>query len=626
MNDSKKQTKWIIALVVFILAFVEYNQVFDYSVGIISILFGIALATIALIIVGVIETAKNKNGDIPNSDSENREEKKGMSVLLDKVNASVLKNKKAILITSSCILVITLILGGIFDFIKKNPMINPPMDGRSVEGKQYLEVIQSFEDMGFHKIETEIVDISSKKDLEKSGQVVEVSIKGETEFKRESKYRANTPVIIKHYTDEKACFDIESSELSKMSLTELQTIFDNLGFSNVEYEEIKDVKNKDDKGKVIELSINGKKTFDKDDIFNKSDTIKVTYYSAKYDTEINISCRDNLLLNRYDVTVFVDDEEVESIEHGSSTKMVLALDAGEHVIRFEREDDSTIDGETTFVVDDNTKCKFKVLCRTEQISVTTIKYLKTPVASETVQEYKYKDIKTLFEKAGFTNIEGEKITDLDANNLANKNVVESVAIGKKNQFGKDDRFFENTKIVIKYHTPIEVELPSYTSQDYSYYVEQLKTLGFINIETKEYEASSLYKNGEVYSVETKKGAVLSGDKISIDTKLIVKYCVVEEESEEENGDISGGTSSSKALTSSGAAYYFAKRVEKDYPYKIKVHSSTGCINCEQQTDGSYFVKCYADVTNAYGKKQECVVEGYIKGTADNPVLVSYYVY
>lgn len=67
--------------------------------------------------------------------------------------------------------------------------------------------------------------------------------------------------------------------------------------------------------------------------------------------------------------------------------------------------------------------------------------------------------------------------------------------------------------------------------------------------------------------------------------------------------------------------------ENQYPYGFKMHTIMGKIACEQEEDGSWFVKYTCDVTNEYGatmKDLNC--EAQVAGTDSDPVVTYFQVY
>lgn len=67
--------------------------------------------------------------------------------------------------------------------------------------------------------------------------------------------------------------------------------------------------------------------------------------------------------------------------------------------------------------------------------------------------------------------------------------------------------------------------------------------------------------------------------------------------------------------------------ESKYPYGFKMHTIMGKIACEQEEDGSWFIKYTCDVTNEYGAtRKDLNCEAQVAGTNSNPVVTYFQVY
>lgn len=337
-----------------------------------------------------------------------------------------------------------------------------------------------------------------------------------------------------------------------------------IGYKNINLKEVTTINDDSKRGLVKQIKINDRSKFKKGDTFNETDKIEILYYTTKYDVEVKVKCKENLFLSKYDVDIYIDNKKMETIDHGKSTTINLKLNKGKHTICFKNKKEKDIDGRYNFNVQENTKYKFDISCRSSQIDVNVIKFLKMPISSDTVQEYTYKDLRKAFKDKGFTNIKCEKIKDLTDENSEKNKKVESIKIGKNSTFKIDDKYFSNSKIIIKYHV----------------------------------------------LAEPLKEESIQEDNVDSNT----------------SDETTNTTSLSNELDDFDAKYYFSHYVEKKYALPIKVHYIVDCLACEKQQDGSYFIKCGATVTNIYGKKVDAVVEGYISGTEDNYQVYNVNVY
>lgn len=85
-------------------------------------------------------------------------------------------------------------------------------------------------------------------------------------------------------------------------------------------------------------------------------------------------------------------------------------------------------------------------------SSTTDNRVKAPKSSSDLKGKDYKDVITLFESAGFTNIEMEIIDDLILGWLIEDGEVEKVSINGDTEFVLNSKFPADAKVMITYHT------------------------------------------------------------------------------------------------------------------------------------------------------------------------------
>lgn len=98
--------------------------------------------------------------------------------------------------------------------------------------------------------------------------------------------------------------------------------------------------------------------------------MQIDVKEPEYDIKIEVKCVENLMFSKYDVDVLVDDEFEGTLEHGGKDSYSLTVNRGSHVIRFESEEDDSIDGETEFeATKQNETFKFEIYCTSSQIDV-----------------------------------------------------------------------------------------------------------------------------------------------------------------------------------------------------------------------------------------------------------------
>lgn len=91
--------------------------------------------------------------------------------------------------------------------------------------------------------------------------------------------------------------------------------------------------------------------------------------SSEYKIDIEIKCIENLIFSKYNVKIYVDDLLQGTLEHGKTDTYTVALGYGTHSIKFVKEDDESVFGETQLNVSQNDTFKFEIYCTSLEISV-----------------------------------------------------------------------------------------------------------------------------------------------------------------------------------------------------------------------------------------------------------------
>lgn len=91
--------------------------------------------------------------------------------------------------------------------------------------------------------------------------------------------------------------------------------------------------------------------------------------TPSYQVHLSVDCSENLLFSRYDLAIYVDSEQVGTLDHGAEDSWDLTLDKGQHTLRVQKKDDSSVDGRKTFKVDQNEKVSCTVYAKHDQIEI-----------------------------------------------------------------------------------------------------------------------------------------------------------------------------------------------------------------------------------------------------------------
>ncbi|MCF2621424.1 DUF4839 domain-containing protein [Collinsella tanakaei] len=166
---------------------------------------------------------------------------------------------------------------------------------------------------------------------------------------------------------------------------------------------------------------------------------------------ISIECDENWLFNTYDLDVYIDGEYVAALEHGETGEYEVNLERGDHRLKLENEEDSSVDGMVSFSSKGESKYRFTAHCSSEQVDVQEIEHVRAPFASSDMDGKTYKEIEAAFRRAGFDRIELTANEDLDVADKDREGTVKSVSVNGLKAFSQDEDFYTDDKVVIVYH-------------------------------------------------------------------------------------------------------------------------------------------------------------------------------
>lgn len=104
-------------------------------------------------------------------------------------------------------------------------------------------------------------------------------------------------------------------------------------------------------------------------IYTGNNHMQVTIMEPEYEINIKTACEENLIFNKYDVKVFIDDWFEGTIEHGQEETFSVVLKKGSHKIRVVNEEDNSVDGEAKFNVSQNETIQFNMSCTSSQVKI-----------------------------------------------------------------------------------------------------------------------------------------------------------------------------------------------------------------------------------------------------------------
>ena len=139
-----------------------------------------------------------------------------------------------------------------------------------------------------------------------------------------------------------------------------------------------------------------------DDNSEASETVK------PYTVNLEIEFEENIFFNTYDVLVFFDGKKIGKVEHGKFAMFNTSVVEGEYTIRFEKDGDSVVSGETSIDVQGDSTFKCKISSKKKKIEVSEVELLsgvenENVVIGDEVSKELDVAIEEL-EKVGFGNI------------------------------------------------------------------------------------------------------------------------------------------------------------------------------------------------------------------------------
>lgn len=101
-----------------------------------------------------------------------------------------------------------------------------------------------------------------------------------------------------------------------------------------------------------------------------------------YELNLDLSCNENLFFSRYDIEVYIDDEEIGILDHGSEKQFYFDLNEGNHTFRVVKDGSSSVDGSMDFVMPaEKAVLVCELNCTSDQVEIEDFS-VKTPAQIE----------------------------------------------------------------------------------------------------------------------------------------------------------------------------------------------------------------------------------------------------
>ena len=193
-------------------------------------------------------------------------------------------------------------------------------------------------------------------------------------------------------------------------------------------------------GLVYDVNINGIGDFSAGDIFNKYDSVTISYYVAKIEIGYNHS---DLVKRNF------EDVKQQLLSRGFNNVTFVTRNTWEDGYKTGDVVGVSIDGSNDFSSND----KF-----TEDVKI-VITYAICPISvtmdHKELTGRNYEDVINLLRSMGFTNIQTSQIKDVTLGWFNQVGDVKTVSIGGDEKFDAGDRYMPDTLIIVSYHDKID---------------------------------------------------------------------------------------------------------------------------------------------------------------------------
>ena len=181
---------------------------------------------------------------------------------------------------------------------------------------------------------------------------------------------------------------------------------------------------------------------------NKPNEEEVVVEIPKHQLYIELSSEDNLLFNKYDMEIYLDDEEIGTVSNGKIFALLLEVDEGEHVLKIQEVGSTSNSTKKTITVNNDLsfKCDISHGGSIEMLNIVSIDSIegalkefddyKGMILSEAVSE---------LETKGYTDISYEPYNDIwNTDNwiITNQNIESGTSVYRNEKIVFDCQKFE----------------------------------------------------------------------------------------------------------------------------------------------------------------------------------------
>ncbi len=252
-------------------------------------------------------------------------------------------------------------------------MLETPLTNQAYSTRKYSDVEKTLKEIGFTNIKkTEINDLPSIGSV--NGIVGSVSFNGSTDYQAKDVFPVDAEIEIEYHTIKKIHPPISSSDIQGKNTKELEKLFADCGFTNIEITAVDDLDPDTEKANTKnEIKIGDTNSFSLNSSFAYDSPISIILHRkyTKYSVDAVFKCVPNLFFSQYDLDVYVDGEKILTVTHGNEKSISLRLKKGVHTITVTKAEAQSVKGETNINVSGEKEVYYTLYCFEKYVSIDT---------------------------------------------------------------------------------------------------------------------------------------------------------------------------------------------------------------------------------------------------------------
>lgn len=362
------------------------------------------------------------------------------------------------------ILLITLLLATVMTSCGE-PQAKIPFSSEDALTMDYETVNKALMDAGFSDIEFEVLDDLTSNSTISDGTVASVSIGEVEKYNANQRFPLNSHIKITYHRIPKLIIPIDASEIQNQDYVALGEAFKKAGFENVTVDSITDLDPDEIKDEYVnEITINDSVSFNKGENIPFDSKIHVLchYPYEKYTLNLEVSCTQNMLFNKHDINIFINDELKDTLPHGKTETYSYRLRAGDFKLTLAANTTDSTASEIIFDdFDSDIDASYSIYIWPSSIDVTenyvdrkvnvSDNQTKLTISAADYKTMKYQDALDTLKTEGFTDIDLFAYYDVYFGFLVSAGDVDTVSIAGNTAFKRGDIFDKSSKVEVVYH-------------------------------------------------------------------------------------------------------------------------------------------------------------------------------